>query len=69
MIDTYQCVASLDAMVVLSPGVSVQYQQIQAKPMWSEIWPEYKSEETEDHGEEFFDAVQNSPFDCENENS
>jgi hypothetical protein len=37
--------------------------------MWSEIWPEYKSEETEDHGEEFFDAVQNSPFDCENENS
>jgi hypothetical protein len=54
MLDTYRRVESLDAMVVLSPGVFVQYQKIQAKQMWSEIWPESKSAETEVHGEEFF---------------
>jgi hypothetical protein len=41
-------------MVVLSPGVFVQYQKIQAKQMWSEICPESKSEETEAHGRELF---------------
>jgi hypothetical protein len=53
MLDTYQRVEFLDMMVVLSPGVFVQYQNIQAKQMWSEICPECKSEETEAHGEEF----------------
>jgi hypothetical protein len=35
MLDTYQRVEFLDAMVVLSPGVFVQYQNIQAKQIWS----------------------------------
>jgi hypothetical protein len=69
MIDTYRCLESLDAMVVLLPGVFGQYQKIQAKQMWSEIWPESKSTETEAHGEEFFYAIQNLPSYYENENS
>jgi polyferredoxin len=34
MLATYQRVESFDAMVVLSPGVSVQYQKMQTKQMW-----------------------------------
>jgi hypothetical protein len=69
MLDTYRRVESLDAMVVLSPGVFGKYQKIQAKQMCSEIWPESKSAETEAHGEEFFCAIQNFPSYYENENS
>jgi hypothetical protein len=54
MLDTYQCVEYLDAMVVLLPGVFVQCQKVQAKKRWSVIWREYKSDEREVHGEELF---------------
>jgi hypothetical protein len=56
-------------MVVLAPGVFDEYQKVQAKQMWSEIWPECKSDEKEVHGEKFFYAAQNLPFYCGDENS
>jgi hypothetical protein len=52
MLDTYRRVESLDVIAVLSRGVFVQNHNKRGE-MWSKVWPEYKSEETEAHGEDF----------------
>jgi hypothetical protein len=60
---------ALDRLVVLSPGVLLQYQKVQAQQLWLEMRPkqeksnEYEKEEESDrHFDEFFYTYQESPF-------
>jgi hypothetical protein len=61
---TYIRIIDLDLKVVLLPGMSVQYQSIQATQAWYEMYPK-KSVEREMkevvHEEEFFYSFQNLP--------
>jgi hypothetical protein len=66
---TYTRMESLDRLVVLSPGVLLLYQKVQAQQLWLEIRPkQVKSNECEKqevidrHFDEFFDTYQESPF-------
>jgi hypothetical protein len=55
----------LDSKVVLSPRTFVQYQSIQAKQAWYEIYPKKSVEDEMDedvHEEEFFYSFQTLPF-------
>jgi hypothetical protein len=61
---TYVRIIDLDSKVVLSSGTFFQYQSIQAKQAWYEMFPNKSVErEMEDvvHVEEFFDSFQNLP--------
>jgi hypothetical protein len=69
---TYTWKEALDRLVVMSPGVLLQYQKVQAQQLWLEIRPkqekanEYeKQEEIDRHLDEFFDTYQESPFEIE----
>jgi hypothetical protein len=62
---TYTRMEALDRLVVLSPGVLLQYQKVQAKQLWLEMRPkqeksnEYEKQEKIDrHLDEFFDTYQ-----------
>jgi hypothetical protein len=60
---------ALERLVVLSPGVLLQYQKVQAQQLWLEMRPKQekskeceKQEEIDRHFDEFFNAYQESPF-------
>jgi hypothetical protein len=60
---------ALDRLVVLSPGVLLQYQKVQAQQLWLEMRPkQVKSNECEKqegidrHCDEFFNTYQELPF-------
>jgi hypothetical protein len=66
---TYTWVEALDRLVVLSPGVLLQYQKVQAQQLWLEMRPKQvksneceKQEEIDCHFDEFFYTYQESPF-------
>jgi hypothetical protein len=62
---TYVRIMDLNSKVVLSPGMFVQYQSIQAKQAWYEIYPKKSMEDEMDedvHEEEFFYSFQNLPL-------
>jgi hypothetical protein len=60
---------ALDRLVVLAPGVLLQYQKVQAQQLWLEMRPKQetsndceKQEETDRHFDVFFNTYQESPF-------
>jgi hypothetical protein len=66
---TYTRMEALDRLVVLSPGVLLQYQKVQAQQLWLEMRPKQvksnkyeKQEEIDHHFDEFFYTYQESPF-------
>jgi hypothetical protein len=66
---TYTRMEALDRLVVLSPGVLLQYQKVQAQQLWLEMRPKQeksneceKQEEIDRHFDEFFNTYQESPF-------
>jgi hypothetical protein len=69
---TYTRMEALYRLVVLSPGVLLQYQKVQAQQLWLEMRPkqeksnEYeKQEEIDRHLDEFFNTYQELPFKIE----
>jgi hypothetical protein len=72
---TYRRIQHLDTLVDLSPGTFTQYQALQAKKWWSEIFPKSKKELEERHcDDDYFDTYQDFPvetgdhlFDAEQE--
>jgi hypothetical protein len=66
---TYTRMEALDRLVVLSPGVLLQYKKVQAQQLWLEMRPKQvksneceKQEEIDRHFDEFFYTYQESPF-------
>jgi hypothetical protein len=66
---TYTRMEALDRLLVLSPGVLLQYQKIQAHQLWLEMRPKQvksneceKQEEIDRHFDEFCYTYQESPF-------
>jgi hypothetical protein len=66
---TYTRMEALDRLAVLSPGVLLQYQKVQAQQLWLEMRPKQvksnkceKQEEIDRHFDEFFYTYQESPF-------
>jgi hypothetical protein len=62
---TYTQMETLDILVVLSPGVLLQYQKVQAQQLWLEMRPKQeksseceKQEEIDRHFDKFFDTYQ-----------
>jgi hypothetical protein len=60
---------ALNRRVVLSPGVLLQYQKVQAQQLWLEMRPKQvksneceKQEEIDRYFDEFFYTYQESPF-------
>jgi hypothetical protein len=66
---TYTRTEALDRLVVLSHGVLLHYQKVQAQQLWLEMRPKQeksneceKQEEIDRNFDEFFDTYQESPF-------
>jgi hypothetical protein len=66
---TYTRMEALDRLVVLSPGMLLQYKKVQAQQLWLEMRPKQvksnkceNQEEIDRHFDEFFDTYQESPF-------